>query len=104
MLQSTNNEIVKDLLGLLISRNDQLSWKKRCLYTNGVDSCVMEIKICQKNSPEDGSARQLSRLVYNPCNGMVMQMKYHGNTYHQPGTIVDVLLDLINAETQEVVF
>jgi hypothetical protein len=96
MQQSTDTEIVKDLLNLLSQRHPHLCWKMRCLYTNGIDNSVLEIKL-----QEMPDAHQVCRLAYNPYSGKVMQMKYRGDYFSHPGDVVDVLLDLINLENKK---
>lgn len=102
MIESNEQDVAKDLLALLCARNDQLSWKKRCLYTNGIDKSIMEIQIYQHSPVGGAGAEQLCRIAYDPFAGKVMQMKHRGRHYHQPGSLVDVLLDLINTESKEV--
>ena len=103
MVEYDHQETVKDLLAHLCNRNSQLSWKKRCLYTNGIDKSIMEIQVYQHYSVEGSGAIQLSRIAYDPFTGKVSQMKYRGKHYHQPGQVVDVILDLIIAECNETV-
>lgn len=102
MSDSPHQKTVEGLLRLLCARCEQLSWKKRCLYTNGIDKSIMEVQVYQHSPVEGVGAQQLCRLAYDPFHGKVTQMKYRGRHYHQPGAVVDVLLDLINAESKEV--
>jgi hypothetical protein len=102
MSDAQHQETVKDLLSLLCTRCEQLSWKKRCLYTNGIDKSIMEIQVYQHSPVEGIGAQQICRFAYDPFSGKVAQMKYRSRYYHQPGDVVDVLLDLINTESKEV--
>lgn len=99
MSHSPDTETVKDLLGLLCSRNKRLGWKMRCIYTDGKNNSVMEIKIYQYNEYQNGATNKVCRIAFNPANGQVSQMKYRKEFYHKPGSVIDVLLDIINAET-----
>lgn len=84
---------VSDLLHLLSAQHKQIGWKKCCLYTNGIDNNVLEIKFYQH--PDN---HQIGRIAYNDFNGAVLQMKYRGDFVRKPGHIVDILLDVINME------
>ncbi|WPP49836.1 hypothetical protein [Catalinimonas niigatensis] len=86
-------EAVSDLLHLLSVQHKQIGWKKRCLYTNGVDQNVLEIKFYQQTDNH-----QIGRIAYDADNGAVLQMMYRGDFVKKPGHIVDILLDVINME------
>jgi hypothetical protein len=86
-------EAVSDLLHLLSAQHKQIGWEKRCLYTNGLDNHVLEIKFYQQPNNH-----QIGRIAYNDFNGLVLQMKYRGDFVRRPGHIVDILLDVINME------
>ncbi|MDF9796060.1 hypothetical protein OKW21_001323 [Catalinimonas alkaloidigena] len=89
------NEAVRGLLNLISTNNKNLEWKKRCIYSNGQDNNVLEIKFYQypRNT-------QVGRIVYNANSGNVLQMKYRGAVTRAPGHIVDILLDMINLENE----
>lgn len=84
---------VSDLLHLLSKQHQTIGWKKRCLYTNGTDNNVLEIKFYQHTDNH-----QIGRIAYNANNGAVLQMMYRGDFVRKPGHIVDILLDVINME------
>lgn len=86
---------VSDLLHLLTTQHKQIAWKKCCLYANGLDTNVLEIKFYQH--PDN---HQIGRIAYNTFNGTVLQMKYRGDFVRKPGHIVDILLDVINMENK----
>lgn len=100
MSNSSDTETAKDLLSLLCSRNKKLGWNMRCIYTDVKQNSVMEIKIHQYNEYQNGATNKVCRIAYNPANGQVSQMKYRSEVYHNPGSVIDVLLDIINAESQ----
>ena len=103
MQDSASDDTVKDILSLLSTRNKRLSWKLNCIYTDGKNNSVMEIKIFQAHQYHNESTKQLCRITYNPDSGQVSQMKYRAEFLYKPGVIVDVLLDIINTESQVVV-
>lgn len=84
---------VSDLLHLLSAQHKQIGWKKRCIYTNGLDNNVLEIKFYQYSDNH-----QIGRIAYNDFSGAVLQMKYRGDFARSPGHIIDILLDVINKE------
>ncbi len=86
---------VADLLHLLTTQHQQIAWRKCCLYANGLDKNVLEIKFYQR--PEN---QQIGRITYNTFNGNVLQMKYRGKSSVVPTHIVDSLLDVINFENR----
>jgi len=103
MQQHDDTETVKDLLALLCSRNSNLSWKMRSIFTDNNNINYMEVKIHEAHQYNNGSLSQICRLAYKPSSGLVSQMQYRGNFYNKPGTVIDTLLDIINAESRVLV-
>ncbi|MEK6477004.1 hypothetical protein WJR50_05690 [Catalinimonas sp. 4WD22] len=95
MRMPVEKEAVRDLLNLISTNNKSLEWRKRCIYSNGLDNNVLEIKFYQH--PRN---TQIGRIVYNANNGNVLQMKYRGAVSRAPGHIIDILLDMINLENE----
>ena len=94
MGMSLDTGVIKDLLNIIITHNKKLEWKKRCIYSNGLENNVLEIKFYQHPR-----SQQIGRIVYNGNNGNVIQMKYRGKISKAPGNIIDILLDMVNLET-----
>lgn len=94
MSMSVETTAVSDLLHIISNNNQSLEWRKRCIYSNGLDNNVLEIKFYQ--SPP---YQQIGRIVYNANTGNVILMKYRGEISKAPGNIVDILLDMVNLET-----
>ncbi|WKN31532.1 hypothetical protein PZB74_21530 [Porifericola rhodea] len=95
MENSIEKETINGLLNLITNQHSDISWKKRCLYSNGENNHVLEIRLYQY--PDD---YPIGRIVYNANNGNVIQMKYRGRYNRNSTNIVDVLLDTINMENQ----
>jgi hypothetical protein len=89
--------VINEIMDTISEKFPELKWKKHCLYTNGIDQHVMEIRFyCE---PEH---KVVGRVVYDAYNGKVIRMHYRRENSHNCGNIVDSLLDIFNIETERV--
>ncbi|MFP4090224.1 MAG: hypothetical protein ACLFUB_18235 [Cyclobacteriaceae bacterium] len=84
---------INEIMDLITDKFPDLKWKKHCLYSNGIDQHLMEIRIyC---SPRQ---QVIGRIVYDGLTGKVQRMQYRKENMQNCGDIVDMLLDVINIE------
>lgn len=88
------NETVINLLNKLKLTNPYLTWKMRCLYSDGRENTFIEITI------QEGDQKTRGKIVYSFETGKVVRYRYTRFGKKQGDEITDVLLDLINYEQQ----
>lgn len=88
-------DTVKALLEKLREVNPCLSWELRCKYSDGEGNTLLEVRILRKDIQQVKGS-----ICFREENHKVMNFRYHGVSYmgKKPDNIVDLLLDLINAE------
>ncbi|MFD0965105.1 hypothetical protein [Pseudofulvibacter geojedonensis] len=85
-----NKITILNLLNILSKDNSNISWKIRCLYSNGLDTTINQIELSTNKSNN-----LMGKLVYQVETGNVSLLSFRSLKKRDSLTITDALTDII---------
>jgi hypothetical protein len=85
-------EMIAGLLNKLVAENNQIFWTTRCCFTDGQGKSFHEIRLYWKKEKKE------KIIIYQMETGRILNYVCKGLDLNNCDNIVDVLLDLINAQ------
>ena len=82
---------ILNLLNKFSKDRKDISWKMKCIYSDGMGTTINEIKIIA----QPGN-RSIGIFTYRIETGMVLFCMYNDMQRSHSGEIIDVLLDMMN--------
>lgn len=89
---------ILNLLNKFSNDHKHISWKMKCLYSDGMGTTINEIKIIV----EPGN-RSVGIFTYKVETGMVISCNYKNLKKNNSDNIVDMLLDMMNHSKGQII-
>ena len=93
-----DRETILNLLNKFSNDHENISWKMKCSYSDGMGTTINEIKIIA----QPGN-RNIGTFSYKVETGIVMFCTYKKLKKTNSENIVDVLLDMINYSKGQII-
>jgi ABC-type uncharacterized transport system ATPase subunit len=84
--------IIMDLLSKLASDHQEIKWRMRCTYADGLGKSYHEIQLFREHD------RKKKTILFEMATGQVLPYGCSGVSTNGSDNIIDLLLDLINYE------
>lgn len=86
-----------NLLNKICEKNEDLTWKLNCKYSDGMGTSVMQLSLIQK-----ATKKETATITFCMETGKISYGKYNGLIAFQPSTrLLDVLLDILHYESAD---
>lgn len=84
-----------NLLNKICEKNDQLSWKIKCKYSDGVDQHIMEVVLLKGELQ-----RRAGSIIFKMETGAIIRGRHRGVPSFRKNTrLVDALLEILHYES-----
>ena len=89
----TTNRAVREILNQLVRQLPGYRWESICTFSDGRGRTIIELNLYRS-----GGSRRIARIAYQLETGAILNYSYRSDLGKAPDSVVDLLLDIANAE------